>query len=738
MLLLIYFSFDEGFSLNSGPHFDLDVIHNLNKSNCDDSVILQAVAFLRFKDQICRLLIEYNAPPEHVLSFLTTLNSQFHDVLFRNLMCEVVRSMVSQALPSVSAEKTTALVDWLEDSQTSTNASISTLGIILQALSDWHTTIPQSISDLSVQIALGFALGQRRSHACAIQVLQQNLPQVLSEWSSDSYEYGTACAELMKCYNCLGQYSQAESLGSRVIQQRSDRSMRQRTDTVYIQVALADSMIGQCNYQDARTILNGIMEYTELSNELILIVALRLNKIDRRTWSQTGSLSTGQKLNVLKRVTDPLRATNPKLVLDYLEELSLTAAQYQQMNLEWSEILSLITTSLRSESANRLIGTDWRVVSLQRFHENANTNPPALGLPEKVSADTAGLPHRQRSALQETSIDANLGVANRTAREANNLQILGNYIKSLGPDLRYSKDGAKLFDQRDPSWHDSHLTIDEIERALPRRPHSTSQENESLLYWYSQAGNVFKFTDSHLKPLNPVERSNPTIFTTKSTEWSLHKLKLKDATPWTDRGNGYVAEYAEDEKGPLKHEDFIASAGEGGCVEKCYCPKLGKDVAVKKVVTNGDKKTNDVLTKATDYLRAIRHYHCIQVLGSYTQGDWFNIVMDPVATCDLRTYLMYEGSSYRIRKMERLCGPRYEFLPTIMGCLAHSLYYLHQNVRLRHRDIKPANILLDCRRVLFADFDISKSFTETRTGTTGPSAKTPMVRDSSVCKHTVH
>ncbi len=103
-------------------------------------------------------------------------------------------------------------------------------------------------------------------------------------------------------------------------------------------------------------------------------------------------------------------------------------------------------------------------------------------------------------------------------------------------------------------------------------------------------------------------------------------------------------------------------------------------------MTHGKKETDDGRTKEMDYLRAVRHYHCIQVRGSYARANrigqkrvvsvyrlhmqrsmedkkamiareqenkfnelmtktraidsnitdnWFNIVMEPVATCDL-------------------------------------------------------------------------------------------------------
>jgi len=71
-----------------------------------------------------------------------------------------------------------------------------------------------------------------------------------------------------------------------------------------------------------------------------------------------------------------------------------------------------------------------------------------------------------------------------------------------------------------------------------------------------------------------------------------------------------------------------------------------------------------------------------------------------------------------------------------MGCLAHGLQYIHERkgatlkdgAQVRHRDIKPSNILLHGYRVLFADFGISKVYTDATTGTSGESSKTMPVK----------
>lgn len=224
------------------------------------------------------------------------------------------------------------------------------------------------------------------------------------------------------------------------------------------------------------------------------------------------------------------------------------------------------------------------------------------------------------------------------------------------------------------------------------------------------------------------------FLTTRSAEWSGN---IPPAPQWTDRGDLFYVELQENEKLPLELIEAIPSVTSGPLVEKRKCTIDGRLVAVKTMDTYGNKATFTKLREEVEILRSLKHYHGLRTLGCYTQDDDFSIVAEPLAMCDLYTYLNYP-SSVKAKKMKDLCGPRESFLPRIMGCLAHGLQYIHKEPRsqhmsdegkmIRHRDITPANILLDGPRVLYADFGLSKFFTTTQRASSGPSHKTAMVK----------
>lgn len=221
------------------------------------------------------------------------------------------------------------------------------------------------------------------------------------------------------------------------------------------------------------------------------------------------------------------------------------------------------------------------------------------------------------------------------------------------------------------------------------------------------------------------------FLTTRTTEWS----RGRSPSPlWTDPGDDFHKDFEEGQELPLEILGTIS--GPGSVMEKRRM-RDGTLVAVKKLDTYQDDKRTKKLKNEVEVLRSLEHYHIVRILGTYTQEDSFSMVMKPCAWCNLYTYLS-EPTSAAVKKMEDHCGPRDLFLPRIMGCLAHGLQYVHKEPRaqhnsdkdrlVRHRDIHPWNIVLDGPRVLYTDFGLSKFFTATQTGSSGPSHKMPMVK----------
>ena len=208
------------------------------------------------------------------------------------------------------------------------------------------------------------------------------------------------------------------------------------------------------------------------------------------------------------------------------------------------------------------------------------------------------------------------------------------------------------------------------------------------------------------------------FLTTKTRQWVPSVLPQ-----WTTQYDCFGHNFGEEEDTvPLQYKDFL-----GPHVMKMEC-ETGALVAVKRLDTSCNKVATEKIYKEVEILRELQHYHCIQVLGCYTHRDGFHIVTQPIAHCDLKHYLS-ELNSVRKKELEAICGPRAKILPRIMGCLAYTLHYIHQDPKIRHRDIKPENILIKGNRVLFADFGLSKTYTATQSGSSGTSAKTLMVKN---------
>ncbi len=112
-------------------------------------------------------------------------------------------------------------------------------------------------------------------------------------------------------------------------------------------------------------------------------------------------------------------------------------------------------------------------------------------------------------------------------------------------------------------------------------------------------------------------------------------------------------------------------------------------------------------------LKKVRHRHIVEVVGSYTDPHYANIIMTPVADCDLAAFLKNATGDPDARS----------FIPSFFGCLATALHSLHGE-KIRHKDIKPQNVLVKNSNILLTDFGLARDCNDRRSTTEGWTAHT--------------
>ncbi|KAB2099834.1 hypothetical protein AG0111_0g11992 [Alternaria gaisen] len=192
---------------------------------------------------------------------------------------------------------------------------------------------------------------------------------------------------------------------------------------------------------------------------------------------------------------------------------------------------------------------------------------------------------------------------------------------------------------------------------------------------------------------------------------------------WSGKGQ-HVTFSAKDEV-PLLHISHLGSSMSAS-VDKVLCRR----VALARKTMRCDRKWTvaDALQEVY-HLQNLRHFHIVQLVGTYLQGRNFSILMYPAADAHLGRFLEDTLDINMWASKERRL-----FLYSALGCLASGVAFIHQHTT-KHMDIKPQNILVRRAsdhglrsdwRVYIADFGLSRSFaSQDHSQTDGPTSRTP-------------
>ncbi|KAH7382128.1 kinase-like domain-containing protein [Pyrenochaeta sp. MPI-SDFR-AT-0127] len=164
-------------------------------------------------------------------------------------------------------------------------------------------------------------------------------------------------------------------------------------------------------------------------------------------------------------------------------------------------------------------------------------------------------------------------------------------------------------------------------------------------------------------------------------------------------------------------------------VEKVICRRIA---LARKTMRCHSRWTVAEALREVYHLQNLRHFHIVQLVGSYLQGRNFSILMYPAANCHLGTFLEDTSDMRPLQANQNgLYIHRVMWLSLTLSCLVSAVAFIHDRTT-KHMDIKPQNILIraipreSTWRIYLADFGLSRSFvSQGHSQTDGPTSRTP-------------
>ncbi|KAH0541687.1 hypothetical protein FGG08_003850 [Glutinoglossum americanum] len=186
----------------------------------------------------------------------------------------------------------------------------------------------------------------------------------------------------------------------------------------------------------------------------------------------------------------------------------------------------------------------------------------------------------------------------------------------------------------------------------------------------------------------------------------VHERGLGDLRGWS--GRGQHVKFCRFGKPPLKVRSVIGHTAVS-LVEEVVCRRIR---LARKSITCSPRLTRSAVMTEVQRLQRLRHQHIIQLVGTYTQGNTFAMLLYPVAEYNMKTFLQHCDFGRVEVELSYEQGRCWAALKRFFVCLLQALDYIHTE-KLSHGDIKPPNILVRgplprlAYQVYICDFSIS-------------------------------
>jgi hypothetical protein len=200
-------------------------------------------------------------------------------------------------------------------------------------------------SNLEIQTLTGFIHSKKRLFDSAKHILKGLLRDLGSQYGRNSMTFGLAVSEYVKCCNLTEDMADGEYWARYALFNRLDTpGAKTSADTLYLQVALADSLLAASKYESAIEILSDILQDAQSTQpSIVIMVSVRLCKARRRLGDPFPSrqmvTALPQDMKALGHVSKSLRLTYAEEIGCNLDSMDVSNDQRRKLHASFADLV---------------------------------------------------------------------------------------------------------------------------------------------------------------------------------------------------------------------------------------------------------------------------------------------------------------------------------------------------------------------------------------------------------------
>ena len=220
-------------------------------------------------------------------------------------------------------------------------------------------------SDLEIKVSLGLEMARYRRAPEASAILRLCVKEMEMIGCISSRECCIITTELVKCYNMMSEEAEAGNFALKVLGSQRDPHLEFQQDFCHLKVVLADTLMGQGDYESAESLMLDVLTVESLPRPIQTMIRLRLNKARRRL--ARGDFIASVKIDFMQPILETVADLNRDLKVEVLAELSATVSLApKQKDPAFEELTSICHDTVAALSSSHDIMGDWRIPALEQ------------------------------------------------------------------------------------------------------------------------------------------------------------------------------------------------------------------------------------------------------------------------------------------------------------------------------------------------------------------------------------